>query len=113
MRGAGIQVIDLGFFNNITTIHYNNALSQAGDDTQIMGDPNNGHAQFIAQAFNQVGDLSLNGHVKSGGGFICNKDLGVTRKRHGDHDALAHTARELMGIIVEAFTSSRNTDHLK
>ena len=50
----------------------------------------------------QLKDLGLNGHVQSRRGLIADKDLRVAGHSNGDDDALAHTARELVGILLEA-----------
>ena len=35
-------------------------------------------------------------------GLVGDEELRRTRERHGDHDALAHTARELVWVVVHA-----------
>ena len=43
-------------------------------------------------------DLGLRRHVEGGGGLVGDEDFGRTRKRHGDHDTLAHPAGELVRV---------------
>ena len=45
---------------------------------------------------------SLDRHVEGGGGLVGDDDLGVAADGHGDDDALAHAARELVGIGIHA-----------
>ena len=57
--------------------------------------------------------MSLDGDVKSGGRFVGDEDLRVAGESHGDHDALTHAARELMGVIVEAGRGVGDTDEVE
>ena len=52
------------------------------------------HASVVAQAAQQVKDLRLDGHVQGRGGLVGDQQLRVAGQRHGDHDALAHAARQ-------------------
>ena len=47
-------------------------------------------------------DLRLNGHVEGGCRLVGKQDGGPARERRGDHHALAHPARELERVLLEA-----------
>ena len=46
-------------------------------------------------------DLRLHGHVEGGRRLVGDEEVGLVRERHGDHDALALAARELVRIGAE------------
>ncbi len=73
-----------------------------------MGDQDQAHAGFVLQLLQQTHDLGLHRHVQGSGRFIGDQDHRIERDRHGDHDALAHAAGELMGIGTHSFSGSRN-----
>ena len=67
-----------------------------------MGDEDDGEVIFDPHLLQQLEDLGLDGHVQSRRGLIADKDLRVAGHSDGGDDALAHTARELVGILLEA-----------
>ena len=52
------------------------------------------------QVVHQLQNLCLNGHVQRRGRLVRDQQLGPARQRHGDHDALAHAAGQLMRILL-------------
>ena len=48
----------------------------------------------------QLQDLGLDRDVECGGGLVGDEQLGVGGQGHGDHDPLAHPARELVRILA-------------
>jgi hypothetical protein len=50
----------------------------------------------------QVEDLRLHGHVERRGGLVGEEHRGAARERDGDHHALAHAARQLVRVLLEA-----------
>ena len=50
------------------------------------------------QLLEQLDDLRLDGHVERRGRLVGDQHVGLAQQRHGDHDALAHAAAELMRI---------------
>ena len=65
-----------------------------------MGDPDDGHAQLVAQLTHQLQNLRLNGDIECRRGLIGNQHLGVASQRNSNHDALAHAARKLVRKVV-------------
>ena len=78
-----------------------------------MGDPDDGHAQLFLEPPHQVHNLCLNGHVQRCGRLVGDEQLGITAQAHGDHHTLAHTAGELVGIVIQARFGPGNADHLE
>ena len=58
-------------------------------------------------AWMQVEDLRLHGDVEGGGGLVGEQQRGAAGQRHGDHDALAHAAGQLVRVLVEALARAR------
>ena len=78
-----------------------------------MGNHDNSVAVLLLHLLHELDNLSLNGHVESRGGLVGNQDVGVAGKCHSNHNALAHTARELMRILVHALLRLGNTHQVK
>ncbi len=55
----------------------------------------------------------MNRNVEGRGGFVGDEDIGVARERHGDHDALAHAAGELVRILVHALLGLGDTHEVE
>ena len=51
----------------------------------------------------QVEDVLLNGHVERRRRLVGDQKIRLAGKRRGDHDALLHSAGELMRIMPVAF----------
>ena len=49
----------------------------------------------------QLEDLRLHGDVERGGRLVGDQEIGLVGQRHGDHDALALAAGQLMRIAGE------------
>ncbi len=54
----------------------------------------------LLQAFHQVEDLGLDRDVERSRRLVCDQERRAARERHRDHHALAHPARELVGVVV-------------
>ena len=53
------------------------------------------------QILHQLKDLCLNGHVQCGGGLVADQNFGAAGHRNGNDHALAHTAGELVRVLLE------------
>ena len=54
-----------------------------------------------AQLIDEIEDLHLRRHVQSRRGLVRDQDARLAHESHGDHDALTHTARELVRVVVD------------
>ena len=61
----------------------------------------------------EVEDLRLDGDVERRGRLVGDQHLGIAGERHGDHGALAHAARELVGILLDALLGLGDADQLQ
>src|SRR3990170_258941 len=102
-----------GRLHDLPGVHHVHPIRVARDDAQVVGDDDHGGAQLSGEAGQQLQDLGLDRHVEGGRGFVGQEELGVAGERHRDHDALAHAARELVGVIVDAGAGLRDANHLQ
>ena len=58
----------------------------------------------------QLEDLGFEGDVERRGDLVGDQQRGLVQQRDGDHDALAHAARELVGMAVEALGGVGDAD---
>ena len=56
----------------------------------------------VLEVAHQVEDLRLDGDVERRGRLVGDQQLGIAGERDGDHHPLAHAARQLVGILVDA-----------
>ena len=84
-----------------------------GDDAQVVGDEDDAHLVLVAQLVDEVEDLHLRRHVESRRRFVGDQDARLADEGHGDHDALTHTARELVRVVVDDHLGARHTHTFK
>ncbi len=84
------------FFNDASGIHDGDTISDLGNDTEIVSDEEKSEFHFAAELVEQFEDLFLHRDIESGGGLVSDEQFGIGRESHGDHDALAKSAGELM-----------------
>ena len=102
MLGIVEDRVDVGALDDLAQVHDDNILGHFGDDTEIVGDVEDGHVGFGLEFPHQVQDLGLGSDIESGGRFVGDQQLGAAGERHGDHGALTHAAAQLEGVVIEA-----------
>ena len=102
MLRIGEERCDLGALDDLAGIHDDDVLRDLGDDAEVVGDQHDGGAGLVAQITHELEDLRLHRDVEGGGRLVGDEQLRIAGQSHGDHDALAHAARHLVGIVVEA-----------
>ena len=58
------HVVDAALLDDAPGVHDRHAVGEPGHDRQIVGDPDQRHLPFSAQALHLVEDLGLNGDVE-------------------------------------------------
>ena len=61
----------------------------------------------------QLEDLRLDRHVERRRRLVGDQEVGVARERHRDHHALAHAARELVRVVVDAHARLGDADRVE
>ena len=101
------QVLDGGLLDLAAGIHDDDALGHLGDDAEVVRDEDDGGAGLGLELAHEIEDLRLHGDVERGGRLVGDQQLGIAGERHGDHDALAHAAGQLVRILLEALRRAR------
>ena len=112
MLGLMEDGLAVGGFHHVAAVHDVDALGVAGHKTQVMGDHDDRGVGLLGDGADHFQQLGLGGHVQGRGGLVGNEDVRVGGHGHGDHDALAHAAGELLGIVVVAGFRVGDVDHL-
>ena len=98
MRRRGEDLLGRPVLHHLAAPHDVDAVGETANDAEIVGDEDDGHAEFLLQLGEQRQDLRLDGHVERGGRLVGDQDVGVVGERHGDHHPLPLAARQLVRI---------------
>jgi hypothetical protein len=96
------QLVDRAFLGLSAGVHHHDSVGDVGHHAEVMGDQDDGGSEPAAQLPQQVENAGLDGDVERCRGLVGDQDLGVARKGHRDHHALAHAARELVRVLADA-----------
>ncbi|MNN92465.1 hypothetical protein D3C81_2107540 [compost metagenome] len=77
-----------------------------------MSDEHNRHVLLRLQFLDQLQDLRLDGHIKGCGRLVGDQHCGIAGQRHRDHDALTHSSRKLMRVVVIPLLGSGDANPL-
>ena len=97
-------------FNDFASIHDSNLVRDTCYDAKVMGNENDRETILLFEWFQEVNDLSLNGHIKGSCWFVTDKDIRTTSQGNGNNDTLTHPTRVLERIFIETFFSIWNTN---
>ena len=100
MAGIVEDLVDGARLHDAARVHHVHEVRNLGHHAQVMGDVDNADAALRLDAFDQLQDLGLDGHVQRGGGLVADEHIRVTGQGDGDDHALAHAAAELVGILA-------------
>lgn len=100
MAGICVEIVYRGALDNESAVHDHYAISDPGHHTEVVRNPNNAHADFLAELLDEFQDLGLDRHVKRGLRLVGDEHLWLAGKCNSDHHPLAHPAGELVGIVV-------------
>ncbi len=108
MGRLGVQVKGVSLLHDPAGVHHGDPIRHVGHHAEVVSDQDEAHLALRLQVFQKLHDLGLHGHVQGGGRLVGNQHSGVQCDCHGDHDALPHTAGELMRIGLDTLGSSRD-----
>ena len=86
--------------HNGAGVHHDDLIGQVRDDSEVVGDHDDGGAELVLQGLHDLQHLGLHGDVERRGGLVRDEQLGIQRHRHRDHRALPHTAGELVREVI-------------
>jgi hypothetical protein len=98
---AGEDLVRAALFDLVAAVHDQHAVGDFRHHAHVVRDEDHAHVHFFLQLADQLQDLGLDGHVQGRGRLVGDQQLGLARQGHGDHDALAHAARQLVRIAVQ------------
>ncbi len=104
------KVVFGGAFDDSSGVHHVDVVTHFRHHREIVSNEYDGGAEGFLAIADEIEHLLLNGDVKSGGGLVADQELRPGDEGHGDHDALAHTAGELVRVAVDTFFRFVNAD---
>jgi hypothetical protein len=108
VRGRLKNVVLGGKFYQVAGIHHRNSVGDLRNYREIVRDEKHSQAELGAEFCQQVENLSLDGDIERGRGLVGDQQLRAIDDGHGDYDALAHAAGELVRIITGATIGVRD-----
>ena len=73
------QFVCIRQFNHLAEIHHRDTVADMSDDAEIVRNEEIRQAELIAQILEQVDDLRLNRHIKSGNRLVADNKFGIHR----------------------------------
>ena len=102
MPGLAEKDFGRGLLDDLAVLHDGDPVGDLGDDGEVVRDEEHGEVVGAAQVVEQAQYLGLDGNIERGGGLVGDQQTGAVDECHGDEDALALAAGELVGIVAEA-----------
>ena len=96
------KIASFGVLDDPPGVHHRDLVGHLGHHAEVVGDHHDRRVELALQALDQLEDLRLDGDVERGRRLVGDQQLGVVGQRHRDHHALAHAARELVRVGVDA-----------
>ena len=93
-------------------VHDQHLVGEAGREPEVVADHDQRHAEALLEVSQQLHDLGLGGDVERRRRLVGDQELGLCSQRDRDHHPLAHTARELVGVLTEALAGGGEADQL-
>ena len=102
MAGTIKNVVDGARLDDPPGVHDSDPVGEFRDDGEIVGDPENRRAGLAAELLNLEQDLALDRDVERRRRLIGDDQVGLVQQRGRNRHPLAHAARELMRILLQA-----------
>ncbi len=96
--------------NQAASIHDAYIIRDTRDDAKVMGDQDHRHIHLLGQIDQQAKDLGLNRHVQRRCRFIRDDQFRFAHQGHGDDDALAQPAGQLMRVLAKTAGCGRDAN---
>ena len=108
--GVGEDLPGRPGFDDLALGHHADAVGDLSHDAEVMGDEQHRHAFAAFQAGEQFEDLRLHGDVERRRRLVGDQEFRLVGQSHGDHDALALAAGELVRIGIEPLLRIADAD---
>ena len=101
MARAGEEAVGRRGLHLLPGIHDADAVADLVGGAEVVRGEEHGHAALPRELTQQLQDLRLDRDVERGRRLVGDDELGLGHQRHGDHQALALAAGELVRILGE------------
>ena len=98
MYRRGEDRIDRSFFDDLAVFHDDDVVAELTRERQVVGDQYERHGVLVTQACQQRQDVALRRDVQGRRRFVSDEDARLRIERRRDGDALAHSARQFVGV---------------
>jgi hypothetical protein len=102
MRGRAKDIGLRTKFYQVSSVHDGNAIGDVRNHGKVVRDEEHREPELAAKLVEQIENLLLDGDVECSGRLVRDQQLRAIHNGHGDHDALPHASRELVGIAAGA-----------
>src|ERR671920_1558836 len=99
--------------DDLASVHNRDPVCRAGDHAEVVGYEDYRHAEPLLKLAQELQDLGLDGDVEGRGRLVRYKHLRVAGEGYGYDHPLAHAARELVRVLLEALLGVRDADQLE
>ena len=96
--GFGEDLFGGADLDHCPVFHYAHPVADAQSLVQVVGDEQDGLAEFVLDFHQLVLHLAPDERIEGGEGFVHQEDGGVGRQRPGKSHPLLHAAREMAGV---------------
>ena len=93
------NLFDGAFFDLFAAEHNDHAVRHLRHDSHVMGNKHDSGSGFALEAIHQGQNFGLNGYIQRRCRLVRNQQPWLACHRHGNHDALAHTAGQFVGVL--------------
>ena len=108
--GVGEHGMGRALLDDAAVLHDGDVVCNPADHVEVVADQQEGEAAAGAFLGQEIEDAGLDGDVQRGGGLVGDQELGVVGESHGDHDALALAAAQLVREGLQAGDGIREAD---
>ena len=112
-RGVAEDRVHVAELDDLAGVHDDHAVGQLGDQAEVVRDQDRRGVRLVLRLLQHLEDLRLDRHVERRRRLVGDQHGRLVRDRHRDHRALAHAARELVRILVDAALGIRDADELQ
>src|SRR5262249_41733503 len=100
MQRIAVQLITVGELDHLAKVHDRDTMAQVTDNAEIMGNEEVGEVELVAEIFEEIDDLCLDGHVERRDCLVANNKFGPQRERTCNTDALALSTAHFVGVAA-------------
>ena len=93
--------------HDLAGVHHGDLVGAPGHHAEVVGHEHHRHVAVLLLLLQQVEDLGLHGDVERRRGLVGEQQRGAAGEGDRDRDALAHAARQLVGVLVETPARAR------